>query len=188
MPSSGQTPCATFAGWRHPLARRRATQRYWAVSLPVAMSKPSRRGETSRAMVLQVCWRILATGPMRKTLFRQHFWSWPARPARPAPRALPAWLHGVARAWRQGTGGSNPPPRDRNAAAGPADGRADPLTEISARELLTIIDEEVQRLPEQYRLPVILRCLGGRSLEEAARQLGGLMAPSRRLNEAAAAA
>ena len=42
----------------------------------------------------------------------------------------------------------------------------------SPRELLTIIDEEIQRLPERYRLPVIMCCLGGSSLKEAARQLG----------------
>src|SRR5262249_61733260 len=60
----------------------------------------------------------------------------------------------------------------RPAAGPPADPRPDPLAELSARELLRIVDEELRRLPEVYRLPVILCCLEGRSLDEAARQLG----------------
>src|SRR5262249_42186626 len=49
---------------------------------------------------------------------------------------------------------------------------ADPLQEISAREVLDILDEELQRLPEAYRNAVILCCVEGRTQEEAARLLG----------------
>jgi RNA polymerase sigma factor (sigma-70 family) len=54
----------------------------------------------------------------------------------------------------------------------PADPRPDPLSELTARELLTALDEEVRRLKEVYRLPVVLCCLEGLTLEEAARRLG----------------
>src|SRR5262249_24383847 len=65
--------------------------------------------------------------------------------------------------------------RQREARSGrdvPCPTSPDPLDELSARELLLILDEEVQRLPEAYRLPVLLCCLEGRTQEEAARQLG----------------
>jgi hypothetical protein len=43
---------------------------------------------------------------------------------------------------------------------------------LTTREALGIIEEEVQRLPKSYRLPVVLCCLHGLSQEEASRQLG----------------
>jgi RNA polymerase sigma factor (sigma-70 family) len=49
---------------------------------------------------------------------------------------------------------------------------ADPLATISGRELVQAIDDELARLPDKYRLPVLLCCVRGMSREQVAEQLG----------------
>jgi RNA polymerase sigma factor (sigma-70 family) len=84
--------------------------------------------------------------------------------------SVAAWLHGVARrvARKARCAGRRPtvPLAER------VDPRPDPLDQLSARELVAILDEEIERLPAVYRLPILLCCLEGKSQEEAARQLG----------------
>jgi len=49
---------------------------------------------------------------------------------------------------------------------------ADPTLDMTVRDLQRVLHEELRRLPDKYRLPLVLCYLEGRSHEEAARQLG----------------
>jgi RNA polymerase sigma factor (sigma-70 family) len=91
------------------------------------------------------------------------------------PDALAAWLHTAARHLALVSNRAAARRREREMQgfqSSPALARPDPLDKLTVRELLGIVDEELQRLPEVYRLPLILCCLEGRTQEEAARQLG----------------
>jgi RNA polymerase sigma factor (sigma-70 family) len=123
-------------------------------------------------MVLRVCRRVLADRHLADDAFQATF----VVLARQAgaisrPDSLAAWLYGVAfrvahkalRGQRQAAPLAETDTPDR--------GR-DPLAEVSGRELLAILDEEVNRLPERYRLAVVLCCLEGLGHEAAARRLG----------------
>jgi RNA polymerase sigma factor (sigma-70 family) len=83
--------------------------------------------------------------------------------------ALGCWLYGVARRVAART-------RDRRSfqplGCDVATPLGDPVGEVSRRELLAVLDEEIVGLPEKYRAALVLCGLGERTCEQAARELG----------------
>jgi RNA polymerase sigma factor (sigma-70 family) len=122
------------------------------------------------AMVLGACRRILRHHHDAEDAFQATFLLL-ARKARLVRRgaALAGWLHRVARRVALRARG-----RAGRAAQLAGEGPAAPERESAAvwADLRPVLDEEVGRLPEKYRLPVLLCYLGGLSTEEAARRLG----------------
>jgi RNA polymerase sigma factor (sigma-70 family) len=86
------------------------------------------------------------------------------------PESLGPWLHGVAyRAAARARHAAARRAREREAAA-MTDG--DPSAEVVWRELRQLLDEELGRLAQKYRAPLVLFYLEGKTTEEVARQLG----------------
>jgi RNA polymerase sigma factor (sigma-70 family) len=83
--------------------------------------------------------------------------------------SVASWLHGVAYRLARKLKAS----RERMPKVLPRELiAADPMDEISWREVRQIVHEELERLPQKYRQPLILCYLEGATQEEAARQLG----------------
>jgi RNA polymerase sigma factor (sigma-70 family) len=126
------------------------------------------------AMVLDVCRRILGNGDDAEDSLQATFLVL-ARKAHSirSTEALASWLHGVARRVslkaRMLRGGGL---RVEMAAQQLPLPRPDPMEELSCREMLSIFEEELERLPKKQRLPILLCCLEGLTLEEAAGRLG----------------
>jgi RNA polymerase sigma factor (sigma-70 family) len=83
-------------------------------------------------------------------------------------QSLAAWLHSVAFRIALRVRKSQQRSRDLHM---PVRTAPDPLDELTAREYLTIIDEELAKLPEKYRLPLLLCHRVGLTQDEAAERL-----------------
>src|SRR6202007_1710136 len=85
------------------------------------------------------------------------------------PTSLASWLHGIARrvALKVRARGMTRRRHERQAATA-----SFPPEEVPWRELRAVLDAELKRLAEKWRVPLILCYLEGQNQDEAAKQLG----------------
>jgi RNA polymerase sigma factor (sigma-70 family) len=121
-------------------------------------------------MVLRACWRVLRQTQDAEDAFQATFLllAHIAGSVR-KPDSLASWLHGVAhrialKARTQRALRRHHETLHAATAGLPADKREE--------ELRSVLDDEVTRLPEEWRLPLILCYFEGRTQDEAAAQLG----------------
>jgi RNA polymerase sigma factor (sigma-70 family) len=144
--------------------------RYTSASDPAAFAELVRR---HGPIVLGVCRRMLGHDHDAEDAFQAAFLVL-ARSARSVrkPEALSSWLYGTAvrvcrRARRKrralGRGLETVPQR----AAGD-----DPFAEVAWKEVRSLLDDEIGRLPDALRAPLILCYFDGLTREEAAEKLG----------------
>lgn len=123
-------------------------------------------------LVLGVCRRVLRQEQDAEDAFQATFLAL-ARQAAALPHqmALGGWLYRVAQrsAVKLRIAGQRRARRDRRAESTPS---VDPLEQLTGRELLSLLDEELQKLPERFQEPLVLCFLEGKTQEEAAQQLG----------------
>jgi RNA polymerase sigma factor (sigma-70 family) len=123
-------------------------------------------------MVLSLCRRVLGNHQDAEDAFQATFLVLARKASRLRdPRLVGSWLYGVAArtAAKARTARVRQEVRERAAAAPTS---TDPLAELTVREAQGIIDDELARLPQQFRSPLILCCLEGLARDEAARRLG----------------
>jgi RNA polymerase sigma factor (sigma-70 family) len=123
-------------------------------------------------MVLGVCQSILHDAHDAEDAFQATFLVL-VRKSRAIgkPASVASWLHGVAcrLALRARADAARRRLRERQVVPMP---RNDSQDEVDWRDLRPILHEEVDRLPERYRLPFVLCYLEGKTNEEAADLLG----------------
>ncbi len=122
--------------------------------------------------VLGVCRRVLGDEHAAEDAFQATFLVLARKAGSIAsPEGLGSWLHGVALRTAKKARAGAARRREKEAEAGAATLRV-PSPGPSTDDLRPVIDEELARLPEKYRAPVLLCDLEGSSIDEAAASLG----------------
>jgi len=121
-------------------------------------------------MVWGVCRRALSNQQDAEDAFQATFLVLVRKPGavRPADR-VGNWLHGVAMRAAQKAGKAVARRREHQVESLP---EPEPVAEGIWHDLVPVLDQEVARLPEKYRLPVVLCDLEGSTRREAATRLG----------------
>ncbi len=122
-------------------------------------------------MVLGVCRRTLRHEADAEDAFQATFLVLVRKAGTIRPRTLVGnWLYGVARTTALKAKAMRSKRRVKEKTAGT---RPKPETPPEVwRQLETVLDQELQALPDRYRAPIVLCDLEGKSIKEAARQLG----------------
>ena len=130
-------------------------------------------------LVLGVCRRVLRDEHLAEDAFQATFLTLARRASGIGKRAsVAAWLYRVAFrvALRASSGRPGTAPVTGNVRSTPLpptpDGNPGPAEVAEGRELLRLLDEELDRLPGRCRAAFVLCCLEGKSNAEAARELG----------------
>jgi RNA polymerase sigma factor (sigma-70 family) len=123
-------------------------------------------------MVLNVCRSVLRHEQDAEDAFQATFWVLARKAASiRRPEAVAGWLYEVA--YHVAVQGQADAARRRDVERkAPPMPHADPTLDMTLRDLRRVLHEELRRLPDKYRLPLVLCYLEGRSHEEAAGQLG----------------
>jgi RNA polymerase sigma factor (sigma-70 family) len=128
--------------------------------------------ERHGSMVFGVCRRILQDEHLAEDAFQATFLVLARKASSICKQhSVASWLHGVAlRVARKANAEAmhlkQPDARNTGALA------PDPQAEVSWHEMQEILDDELEQLPDRYRLPLVLCYLEGRTRDEAAVQLG----------------
>jgi RNA polymerase sigma factor (sigma-70 family) len=162
----------------HPVTTVARLARLTAESLSdAALLDRYRAGDTSALepivrrhgpAVLGVCRRVLGPTADADDAFQATFLTLTLRAdAIRRGDALAAWLHGVALRCCRKVQGRRPAAPLPDPAT-----NADPYADITWRELRSLLDEELNRLPPKLRAPLVLCHLESRTRDEAANYLG----------------
>jgi RNA polymerase sigma factor (sigma-70 family) len=120
-------------------------------------------------MVLGVCRRVLRHVQDAEDAFQATFIVLVRRAESVAPRGTVGnWLYGVAYRTAQEAKRAAARRRARERQAP----RKETVNEDPGDDLRHLIDQELSRLPDKYRVPIVLCDLEGKTLKEAARHLG----------------
>jgi RNA polymerase sigma factor (sigma-70 family) len=122
-------------------------------------------------MVLAVCRRVLGNPHDAEDACQAVFLILARKAASIRKQAsVGSWLHGVA--YRAAANLKRAIARRRRREAPVVDVPQPEPVEVSWREVRAVLDEELQRLPERFRAPLLLYCLEGKTRDEAAQALG----------------